>query len=625
MAGNAELMILIKAKDQASAVMKGVNKNAQGLSKSLQSVGIVGATAAVAGVGAVGLALKGAVEEAAEAQRVMAQTAAVIKSTGGAAGLSAPEVANMAAELSRVAPFGDEAIQSMQNVLLTFTKIGKGAFPQATEAVLDMSTALGQDLQSSAIQIGKALNDPVKGITALQRVGVAFTKQQKEQINALAESGDLLGAQKLILQELQVEFGGSARAAGDTFAGKMKILGTQIGNVKETIGNALLPTLTIAATALSNFLAEHQASIERFGQVAGAWLGRNVPIAFAAIVDAVQTVRPAVEQFARAFISGIQTIAPVVRDLFEFLINNKPVLIAAIAAIGVAIVAALGPGAAAVLAIVGLIALVGLIRDNWEEIRVWVAKNIPFISFVFDKHFNEVKAVVMTVVRFVTIYVRDQLTFMRDAFQLFAALVRGDWEEVWENLKQIVTGRLQTIKEVITLGLSILAGLFGGLGQAIAEAVGDLGRTLFNAGRDLIQGFIDGVRSVPGVGFIADLAGGALGALIGSSGSQFVGAHQLFLNAAAASAGRHQRQHGGPVWPGGAFLVGERGPEMFVPRTSGQIVPNGGAGGLNVHVNVFAEHSRAGIISAVVRELERELDRASIGASPATAGGSLPL
>ena len=48
-----------------------------------------------------------------------------------------------------------------------------------------MSTAFGQDLQSSAIQLGKALNDPVAGIGALQRIGVQFTEAQKNTIKAL--------------------------------------------------------------------------------------------------------------------------------------------------------------------------------------------------------------------------------------------------------------------------------------------------------------------------------------------------------------------------------------------------------------------------------------------------------
>jgi hypothetical protein len=66
----------------------------------------------------------------------------------------------------------------------------------------------------------------------------------------------------------------------------------------------------------------------------------------------------------------------------------------------------------------------------------------------------------------------------------------------------------------------------------------------------------------------------ALGALSGSGG--FAGAIGSFFGGA--------RARGGPVASNKAYLVGERGPEMFVPSSSGQIVPGGGGGGVNVQI-----------------------------------------
>jgi hypothetical protein len=127
-------------------------------------------------------------------------------------------------------------------------EVGKGnkIFDQATQIVVDMSTALGQDLKSSSIQVGKALNDPIKGVTALQRVGVSFTKQQKDQIKTLVDSGKTLDAQKLILRELGKEFGGAAEAA----ATPMDKLRVKVGNLEETIGTKLIPIEDKAATFL---------------------------------------------------------------------------------------------------------------------------------------------------------------------------------------------------------------------------------------------------------------------------------------------------------------------------------------------------------------------------------------
>jgi hypothetical protein len=119
---------------------------------------------------------------------------------------------------------------------LTFTKIGKDVFPDATKAMLNMSEALGTDVKSSALQLGKALNDPIRGMTALTRAGVSFTQEQKDMVKQLQNSGDMVGAQKLILKELEVQFGGSAAAARNTFGGALKSLENIQGDIMEDIG-----------------------------------------------------------------------------------------------------------------------------------------------------------------------------------------------------------------------------------------------------------------------------------------------------------------------------------------------------------------------------------------------------
>lgn len=223
-----------------------------GIARPLRLVG--SALAGVFAVRAVGGFLKGAIDEATEAAKVGAQTAAVLKSTRGEAGLTRKQIENLAGSLSALAGVDDEVIQQGENVLLTFTSIrneaGKGndVFNQATAIALDMSKALGTDLQGSIIQVGKALNDPIKGITALQRVGVSFTAQQREQIATLVKSGKTLEAQKVILAELRKEFGGTAAAVA-TPAEKMQVAW---GNLKEQIGAALLPTMNRFITWLSS-------------------------------------------------------------------------------------------------------------------------------------------------------------------------------------------------------------------------------------------------------------------------------------------------------------------------------------------------------------------------------------
>lgn len=229
--------VRIIGKDEASDVFRGVGNVASGIFK-------VGLGIAAAGTAALAGATLFAIDAAMNEQAVQAQLAAVLESTGGKAGVTADMANELANSLSGVTAFSNEAILAGENMLLTFTNIGADVFPMATETMLDMSQAMGTDAKQTAIQLGKALNDPIQGISALSRVGVTFTEEQKEMIAAMMEAGDVAGAQTLILNELATEFGGSAEAAGQTFAGQLSIAKDVISDTAEAVGLGLLPGLT---------------------------------------------------------------------------------------------------------------------------------------------------------------------------------------------------------------------------------------------------------------------------------------------------------------------------------------------------------------------------------------------
>ena len=101
-----------------------------------------------AGLGVAAVALKGTIDAAMEAQEVNAQVAAVLKSTGGAAKVSAKDIDAFASSMQKRTKFDDESIKSGQALLLTFTNIrneaGKGndIFDQTSKTMLNMAQAL---------------------------------------------------------------------------------------------------------------------------------------------------------------------------------------------------------------------------------------------------------------------------------------------------------------------------------------------------------------------------------------------------------------------------------------------------------------------------------------------------
>lgn len=190
-----------------------------------------------------------------ESENVVAQMNAALQSTGHAAGMSGKELVDLSQHLQSITTYSDEAVLSAENMLLTFTNISKDTFPAATEAALNMSTALGQDLKSSSIQLGKALNDPIQGVNALARVGVNFSDAQKEVIATMVKTGNTLGAQKLILGELSKEFGGSATAAAKTFQGQMEQLKNKVDDIQEGIGHGLTAAMYNLLTSFEDATA----------------------------------------------------------------------------------------------------------------------------------------------------------------------------------------------------------------------------------------------------------------------------------------------------------------------------------------------------------------------------------
>lgn len=265
---NRVLQIVLQAKDEASAKLKKFGDVAEKTGSTIKeklekgTVGFGVAFAATTGI------IVSSIAAYSEAENNAAQLEAVLKSTGHASGLMKEDILDQAAALQQLTTFSDDAITSTANLLLTFTNIKGPVMQQAIQMTTDMSTALGQDLKASAIQLGKALNDPVKGITALSRVGVSFTEEQKTQIQTLVASGKTMDAQQVILAELGKEFGGSAYAKSQTFSGQMEILKNNIGDLQETIGKGLLDALKMLPggfegvnkkiLALNKYLSEHK-------------------------------------------------------------------------------------------------------------------------------------------------------------------------------------------------------------------------------------------------------------------------------------------------------------------------------------------------------------------------------
>lgn len=498
-----------------------------------------------------------------DANAVAAQTTAVLKSTHGAAGVTADGVEKLSGQLMNLTGIDDDTVTSTQNMLLTFTNIGAkgGVFDQATKTALDMSVALGQDTKSSAIQLGKALNDPVKGITALQRVGVTFDETQKKQIANFLKAGDTAKAQGVILTELNKEFGGSAEAAGKANGG-IKILTTQFDNMKQTIGQAIIPVLTqlmgVVSSALTPILAHVGPVIKIISDRANfLWTIIKVNLAptFAALGNLIGGTLTAVfGNFGHGSIEDGVTkamagLGDILRIVTAFIGDNVTPIIGKLATfIQSDVVPAVKQ-------------LAGFILNNVLPIMVqWWAFEAQHLL-----------PIIQTMAR---VFMQNILPALEQVWQSISKNLIPAIERLWVKIEPAVNTILPALGFVLQ----------NVVGPALSFVIG-----LVSVLIDLVAGLLDKIGGLLGkLGDFKDLIGGGLGNI-----GNFLGGGSGASTAGYASGG---------FTPGGPVLVGERGPELIMPPRGSHVFTaqetakmlGNGSGGPSIVNNIYPAKAQFG-------------------------------
>lgn len=223
---------------------------------------IAGVTAAIAGVVAVSKDLISiySVQEQAEVR-----LEATLRATGNAIGMSSKELKDLASSFQEVTTYGDEAIIEVEKLFVASGSISRQALPRATEAVLDLAAAMGEDLGASAKRLAKALADPKSNLDSLKDANIQLSDAQKEEIKQLQEQGDLMGAQSIILEKVESSYGGIAKALADTDTGKLTQISNVWGDIKEGLGKGLLDSISPALDVLYDKLTK-----------ISAWITKNV-------------------------------------------------------------------------------------------------------------------------------------------------------------------------------------------------------------------------------------------------------------------------------------------------------------------------------------------------------------
>jgi hypothetical protein len=500
----------------------------QGFGKSLLSIGtLVAGAFAIRGIVNFGMESVLAAERAQQFNSILEQVAKTTGVFGKDVDAATDRMIKFADSHELVIGVEAELIKEAQGVLLSFKAVGKsgnevgGVFDRATKAAFDMAAVLKTDARGSAVQLGKALENPIKGVTALAKAGTTFTDQQREQIKTLVESNRLLEAQELILTEVESQYGGAAEAAA---LGSEKIK-LAFGQVQDALGAALAP---------------------------------------------------AFERFTTYFINEV---VPPLTIFFE---QTFPAMLASFSTT----------------------------LDNLEPVFTRLRDSIRE-AFNLDEETGFLESFLTTVENIGNN--ESFMKFLTDVIEGFAKLL--------PELILLVPLLIELGTELIPLLLQLLPFLIDGI-EAIAVLFGQTAEALtqvaeegFGAEKSLQNLNILAAAMQDPLKGLRDAAAGVADAFRNA----FDRANEYFRLVAekgslnvSLKGFQPKRAGGGRVTGGMPYVVGEMGPELFMPGRGGNIVPNdrlgGGGGGpvYNITINANVADSRLGeVVVNAIRRYER--------------------
>ena len=572
---------------------------------------------------------------AAANQKAFAILTSQVKATGGAAGYSAEQLSAMAMQMERTTTFSHEQIEGAQSELLAFTNITGERFKKTLQVSADFAAVTGRNLPDAIRTLGEAINNPVQAMGRLTSAGVSLTKQQEAMIKTMASSGDLIGAQNTLLKDLQTSYGGAAEAARNTIGGALEGLKNQFNDlidgsdgsfngaigainqltatlqspqVKEgfaTLVSAIAQTVSWAAKAVSAFVQMGQGLGILMAKING-YGGQQNP-GLASLDIEIKQIRSDIgglqEQQAEPFYqteAGQQYLQKKIDHDKQILKNYLASRKAMLSGIG----QDMGIPASG--------------KSHTDAPSPLATVSDPFASIIppkssyqktlsdFDKALGQVDAMQQHL-KILTSGSRrtgdrHQVMGASEAMSMLSSITKKSPQylaSVESDIQQMVGQTVNGITVTAKMAEDAIAKLAGhnqqvqdqmsqfavkaahNMESSLAKAFDNIGRR-GNTLKDDLHGLFRSLESDISNILAKMVLEKAFGGMASSSTSWIAALGSAFGGAHAA---------GGPIQGNKISLVGEAGPELFMPNTSGTIVPHdaiAGMGGTSHTINIDA-------------------------------------
>lgn len=226
-------------------------------------------------------AFKESIHLAAETEQADVRLQAIIVDTQKLGGVTLESAKEMARGFEELTGVDQELVKSSEAMLLTFPNISKNIFPQAEQAALDLSAALGQNLEGATRALGMALESPTQGMMRLRREGIILDEAIQNQIKSMEQHGRLAAADALLLSEVEKRVKGVAEAMGSTFQGEIGKVNNLFEDLSRDIGGIFLP---VAAALLGSFRVVAEEIVKALGPAL-----QQLKLAFGELAKAMTT------------------------------------------------------------------------------------------------------------------------------------------------------------------------------------------------------------------------------------------------------------------------------------------------------------------------------------------------
>jgi hypothetical protein len=598
-AGSKNLQESFKKASQSIAAIQGplgpVAGRITSLGTIIGNVGLKTALTTVA-IAAFAFALRSTVSIASNAERQFGKLEGILRATGNAAGLTIEEIENLAQEIGRETLASTQGVRDAAGILLTFKSITGDTFGDALRLSQDLAEVGFGSVSSAALQLGKALEDPTVGLSALKRVGVSFTEQQKEQIQTLDFLGEKQKSQVLILKAINEQVGKTGVRAAQGLAGAVDTLNEEFTlfiQSNNLVQNALGAT-TFLLQGLNKLFGDTK---NNFRALSATKLSEEL----AKINDLIEKQIPLAEK-EKDSIFGFNLQQNILNNLLKNRAEIQDILNKRIEETN-RLEAKKNKGPAP---------FELLLNDLAKKRELSNKREIEDLGKTEQelRVLNEARKIEDALL---SKKIKDQSVIDR--------LVKTQTDEI--RKQAIETQKLVDQQKNLDAIGDGLASTFRTAGDAIVDAFlrGEKGSINF---KNILREVLIGIqKTIINVLILEQIEkqirasvsgkGGFLGSIFKSILGGFGGGDQTATQGSSAT--------GGSVQSNRSVLVGERGPELFVPRTAGSITPSsltpgkmGGGGGVTIQQNLNFATGIQNTVRAEVLNLLPQIQQSTIAA-----------